>query len=82
LGIADYPQLIDSVIERLNLNCSQKFDLVIDSLLRKPGALLHYTWQQDLLPNDNYRQLWQKLLAQKDLRKILGISISAIKCIL
>jgi len=152
-SIADYQQLIDSVIKRLNLNCSQKFDLerqhlqplppyrsadyeilsvrvtshstitvrcilytvpsrligtkltvhlyhdrlvgfigtqqvvelhrlyvsadsplrrarsinyrhVIDSLRRKPGALLHSTWQQDLLPNDNYRQLWQKLLVQ------------------
>lgn len=39
---------------------------VIDSLRRKPRAFLHCSWQQDLLPNDNYRQLWQQMLTQLD----------------
>jgi len=39
---------------------------VIDSLRRKPGALLQCVWQQELLPNEHYRQLWQQLRAQFD----------------
>ena len=39
---------------------------VIDSLRQKPRAFLHCTWQQELLPNDNYRQLLQEMLSQFD----------------
>lgn len=39
---------------------------VIDSLRLKPRAFLHCTWQQELLPDDNYRQLWQEMLSQFD----------------
>lgn len=34
---------------------------VIDSLRRKPRAFLYCTWQQDLLPGDRWRSLWQQL---------------------
>ncbi len=37
---------------------------VIESLRRKPRAFLHCTWQEDLLPNDDYRALWQQLKTQ------------------
>ena len=39
---------------------------VIDSLRRKPRAFLSCIWQQDLLPDDHYRQLWQQMQAQFD----------------
>lgn len=39
---------------------------VIDSLRRKPGALLQCVWQQELLPDEHYRRLWQQLRAQFD----------------
>lgn len=39
---------------------------VIDSLRLKPRAFLHCTWQQELLPSEDYRQLWQLLRAQLD----------------
>ena len=39
---------------------------VIDSLRLKPRAFLHCTWQQDLLPNQEYRQLWQQMQTQLD----------------
>ena len=39
---------------------------VIDSLRRKPRAFLDCTWQQELLPNDHWRQLWQTLSLQMD----------------
>ena len=32
---------------------------VIESLRRKPRAFLHCRWQQELLPNDHWRQLWR-----------------------
>jgi hypothetical protein len=39
---------------------------VIDSLRLKPRAFLTCIWQQELLPDDNYRQLWQQLRQQFD----------------
>lgn len=39
---------------------------VIDSLRRKPRAFLSCIWQQDLLPDDHYRQLWQQIRQQFD----------------
>ena len=39
---------------------------VIEGLRRKPRAFLYCTWQQDLLPNDHYRTLWQQLAAAFD----------------
>jgi hypothetical protein len=39
---------------------------VIESLRRKPRAFLSCIWQQDLLPDDHYRQLWQQIHAQFD----------------
>ena len=39
------------------------FRHVIESLRRKPRALLRAQLQNDLLPNDHWRQLWRALLA-------------------
>jgi hypothetical protein len=39
---------------------------VIDSLRLKPRAFLSCTWQQELLPDDNYRRLWQQMREQFD----------------
>lgn len=37
---------------------------VVESLRRKPRAFLDCTWQQELLPNHHWRQLWQQLSQQ------------------
>jgi hypothetical protein len=37
---------------------------VIESLRLKPRAFLSCIWQQDLLPDDHYRQLWQQMREQ------------------
>lgn len=37
---------------------------VIEGLRKKPRAFLYCTWQQDLLPNAQFRQLWKKLKGQ------------------
>jgi hypothetical protein len=34
---------------------------VVESLRRKPKAFLHCDWQSELLPNDDWRDLWQQL---------------------
>ena len=34
---------------------------VIEGLRQKPRAFLYCTWQEDLLPNERYRQLWEAL---------------------
>ncbi len=34
---------------------------IIEGLRRKPRAFLYCTWQRDILPNDQWRDLWQKL---------------------
>jgi len=39
------------------------FRHVIESLRRKPRALLRAQLQDDILPGENWRQLWRKLLA-------------------
>ena len=51
---------------------------VIDSLRRKPRAFLHCSWQQDLLPNDNYRQLWEEMLARLDAYNACRLMVEAL----
>lgn len=51
---------------------------VIDSLRRKPRAFLHCSWQQDLLPNDNYRQLWQQMLTRLDADNACRLMVEAL----
>ena len=34
---------------------------VIEGLRRKPRAFIYCTWQQELLPNEHYRELWGQL---------------------
>ena len=37
---------------------------VIDSLRRKPRAFLQCRWREDLLPNEQYRRIWQQMQQQ------------------
>ena len=39
---------------------------VIAGLRKKPRAFLFCTWQQDLLPNESWRNIWHQLAAQFD----------------
>ena len=56
-------------LPRLHLQKGQKalrridFRHVIESLRRKPRALLRAQLQDDILPGENWRQLWRQLLA-------------------
>ena len=39
---------------------------LVFSLRRKPRAFLHCQWQQDILPDEQWRSLWQELRAKFD----------------
>jgi hypothetical protein len=51
---------------------------VIEGLRRKPRALIYCTWQQDLLPNEPYRQLWQQLQANFDIDSAAVLMVEAL----
>nr|WP_225882702.1 IS21 family transposase [Pseudanabaena sp. PCC 7367] len=51
---------------------------VIDSLRRKPRAFIYCTWQQDLLPNQQWRQLWQRLQADFEIDNAARIMVEAL----
>jgi hypothetical protein len=51
---------------------------VADSLRRKPRAFIHCTWQQDLLPNDEWRDLWQRLKQGGDLDRQARVMVEAL----
>jgi len=51
---------------------------VIEGLRRKPRAFLYCSWQQDLLPNDDYRQLWGHLKAHYDLDSAAVLMVEAL----
>ena len=51
---------------------------VIESLRRKPRAFLHCRWQQELLPNDHWRQLWQAIGTQFDLESAGRLMVEAL----
>ena len=51
---------------------------VIDGLHHKPRAFLYCTWQQDLLPNAQYKQLWQQFKAQFPLEDAARLIVEAL----
>ena len=61
------------VLPRLHVHGSAKirrarcvnYRHVVESLRRKPRAFLYCDWQDDLLPNDEWRQLWAQLQQQE-----------------
>jgi hypothetical protein len=51
---------------------------VIEGLRRKPKAFIYCTWQQELLPTPQFRELWQKLTAQFDLDTAAVLMVEAL----
>lgn len=72
-------------LPRIRVNDKQKrrarcinYRHVIEGLRRKPRAFLYCTWQQDLLPNDHYRELWQRLKQRYDLDSAAVLMVEAL----
>lgn len=51
---------------------------VIEGLRRKPRAFLYCTWQQDLLPNAQFRSLWERLKVQFELDQAAVLLVEAL----
>ena len=51
---------------------------VIEALHRKPRALIHCTWQTELLPNALYRDLWDQMKHDFDLDKAAVLMVEAL----
>jgi hypothetical protein len=51
---------------------------LVESLRRKPRAFLNCTWQQDLLPNDEWRDLWSRLRSRGDLDDSARLMVEAL----
>lgn len=51
---------------------------VIEGLRRKPRAFIYCTWQEDLLPTTQFRELWAKLKAQFDLDTAAVLIVEAL----
>jgi hypothetical protein len=51
---------------------------VIEGLRRKPRAFIYCTWQQDLLPTAQFRELWAVLTAQFDLDTAAVLIVEAL----
>jgi hypothetical protein len=51
---------------------------VIEGLRRKPRAFLYCTWQDDLLPNEQYKVLWQQMQAQFELDSAAVVVVEAL----
>jgi hypothetical protein len=51
---------------------------VIEGLRRKPKAFLYCTWQQELLPNDLWRDLWQQLKVRFELDSAAVLIVEAL----
>jgi hypothetical protein len=51
---------------------------VIEGLRRKPRAFIYCTWQEDLLPTTQFRELWVKLKAHFDLDTAAVLIVEAL----
>lgn len=51
---------------------------VIEGLRRKPRAFLYCVWQQELLPSDLWREVWQQLKTQFDLDSAAILLVEAL----
>jgi hypothetical protein len=51
---------------------------VIEGLRRKPRAFIYCTWQQDLLPTVQFRELWAVLTVQFDLDTAAVLIVEAL----
>ena len=51
---------------------------VVEGLKRKPLVFLHTTWQDDLLPNERYRELWERMKSSFDLDSAAVVMVEAL----
>lgn len=75
--VVELPRIRTSDKQKRRARCIN-YRHVIEGLRRKPRAFLYCTWQQDLLPNDDYRQLWVQLKVHYDLDSAALLMVEAL----
>lgn len=58
---------------------SINFRHVIGSLVKKPGAFYHATLRNDILPDDEWRQLWKRMCSRLPPQLASRLMVSALK---
>lgn len=64
--VVDLPRLHIHGSEAIRRGRAINYRHVAESLRRKPRAFLYCQWQQELLPDSEWRDLWQQLKARSD----------------
>ncbi|NEQ46675.1 MAG: transposase family protein [Leptolyngbya sp. SIOISBB] len=75
--VVELPRLRVTAKDKRRARCIN-YRHVIEGLRRKPRAFIYCTWQQDLLPNAPYRQLWQQLQADFDIDSAAVLMVEAL----
>lgn len=52
---------ISTVVRKYALGRSINYRHLVESFRRKPRAFLHCDWQEDVLPSEQWQQLWQQM---------------------
>ena len=75
--VVELPRLRVTAKDKRRARCIN-YRHVIEGLRRKPRALIYCTWQQDLLPNEPYQQLWRQLQADFDIDSAAVLMVEAL----
>lgn len=76
-AVIHLPRLRTTDKEKRRTRCIN-YRHVIEGLRRKPRAFLYCVWQQELLPSDLWRELWQQLKTQFDLDSAAVLLVEAL----
>jgi hypothetical protein len=75
--VVDLPRMRVTEPDKRRSRCIN-YRHVIEGLRRKPRAFIYCTWQDDLLPTTQFRELWAKLKAQFDLDTAAVLMVEAL----
>jgi hypothetical protein len=75
--VVELPRLRASAQGKRRTRCIN-YRHVVEGLRRKPRAFLYCTWQQDLLPNDQWQDRWQQLKARFELDRAAVVMVEAL----
>jgi hypothetical protein len=75
--VVDLPRIRVTEADKRRGRCIN-YRHVIEGLRRKPRAFIYCTWQDDLLPTTQFRELWAKLKAQFDLDTAAVLIVEAL----
>jgi hypothetical protein len=75
--VVTLPRLRSNQSDKRRARCIN-YRHVIEGLRRKPRAFIYCTWQDDLLPNQIWRDLWQQMRQQFDLDSAAKVMVEAL----